>query len=128
MAFPFGKNGGSTRERGNIAEQMAVDYLTNQGYEIVERNFMCKVGEIDIIARHRGDLVFVEVRSRHSPQALNPVYSVNRGKQNRIIRAAHVFLDRHFSHSTPSRFDVVLVTLGNPPQVELIPDAFMADW
>jgi putative endonuclease len=127
MAFPFGKKGGSTRERGDIAEQMVVDYLAKQGYEIVHRNFVCKAGEIDIIARHREDLVFVEVRSRHSPEALNPVYSVNRGKQKRIIKAAHIFLDRYFSHSTPSRFDVVLVTLGNPPQIELISDAFMAD-
>ncbi len=123
-----GKENTTTRDRGKLAEQMAVDYLVKQGYEIVDRNFACKVGEIDIIARHSGDLVFVEVRSRHSPEALNPAYSINRTKQMRIIRAAQLYLARHFSHTPPSRFDVVLVTLGNPPQVELIPDAFMADW
>jgi len=128
MKFPFGKKGASTRERGSKAEQLAVDYLVDRGYEIIERNFVCKVGEIDIIARHGGDVVFVEVRSRHSPEALNPVYTVNRGKQNKIIRAAHVFLDRRFPRMPPSRFDVVIVTLGNPPQVELIPNAFMTDW
>ena len=96
MKFQFGKKGASTRERGSKAEQLAVDYLVDRGYEIIERNFVCKVGEIDIIARHGGDVVFVEVRSRHSPEALNPVYTVNRGKQNKIIRAAHVFLDRRF--------------------------------
>jgi putative endonuclease len=115
------------RERGQLAEQIAADYLSKLGYRIIERNFACKVGEIDIIARHKGDLVFVEVRSRHSASALNPVYSVDRMKQSKIIRSAAVYLDRHFDQVPPSRFDVVLVTFGNRPDVELIPNAFIAD-
>ena len=66
------------RERGRRAEQIAAKYLSKQGYRIIERNFACKLGEIDIIARHEGDLVFVEVRSRHSASAVNPAYSVDR--------------------------------------------------
>ena len=86
-----------------------------------------KLGEIDIIARHEGDVVFVEVRSRHSASALNPAYSVDRHKQSKIIRSAAVYLDRHFDRMPTSRFDVVLVTFGERPEVELIPNAFPAD-
>ena len=118
----------TTRQRGDRAEQIAVEHLSGLGYRIVERNFVCKLGEVDIIAAHRGDLVFVEVRSRHSSQALNPVYSVNRSKQTRIIRAAQVYISgQRFKKGPPTRFDVVLVTLDEPPLVEVLRDAFGAE-
>jgi putative endonuclease len=122
-----GRNRANTRERGRDAEQIAVRHLMEKGYRIIDRNFVCKLGEIDIIANHSGDLVFVEVRSRHSTEALNPVYSVNRQKQKKIIRAAQVYLESRFPQTPTSRFDVVLVTLGQPPGIEIIPDAFSAD-
>jgi putative endonuclease len=117
----------STRERGQLAEQVAVDHLVRHGYRVVERNFLCKVGEVDIIATYGDELVFVEVRSRKSAASLDPIYSVNRRKQQRIAKAAQVYLDRRFQTPPPSRFDVVLVTLGHEPQVDIIPDAFQAD-
>jgi putative endonuclease len=117
----------NTRKRGQLAEQVAVDYLINQGYRIVERNFLCKLGEIDIIARHNGDLVFVEVRSGKRTPTFDPIFSVDRKKQTKIIRAAQVYLDKHFRTEPTSRFDVVLVTLDDPPRVEIIPDAFNLD-
>ena len=120
----FGRKRKNTRAKGLHAEKIAADYLTQQGYTIVERNFTCRVGEIDIIARHGGDLVFVEVRSRHSRKALDPVYSVNHHKQRKIIRTAEVYLGRESGTPPAARFDVVLVTLGNPPIIEVIPDAF----
>jgi putative endonuclease len=116
-----------TRARGDRAEQIAVDHLKANNYRIVERNFQCKVGEIDIIASHQGELAFVEVRSRHSPTARNPVYTVDRVKQKKIIRAAQVYLSKHDKHDTLARFDVVIVTLGTEPQVEVIPNAFPAE-
>jgi putative endonuclease len=118
----------STRERGQKAEQIAVDHLVRQGYRVVERNFLCKLGEVDIIATQGDELVFVEVRSRKSADSLDPIYSVNRRKQQRIVKAAQVYLDKRFSNPPPSRFDVVLVTLGREPQVEIIPNAFDADY
>jgi len=126
MNAPRG-TGGTTRERGNKAEDTAADHLIGLGYEIVERNFSCRLGEIDIIARHNGELVFVEVRSRRSPRSLDPIYSVNRRKQEKIIRAAQVYLAARFRNVPPSRFDVVLVTMGPKPEVEVIPDAFMIE-
>lgn len=117
----------NTRTRGLHAEEIAVRHLKENGYRIIDRNFVCKLGEIDIIASHNGDVVFVEVRSRHSTEALNPVYSVNRQKQNRIIRSAQLYLQSRFPRTPTARFDVVLVTLGEPPGVEIIRDAFSAD-
>ncbi|MBI4962257.1 MAG: YraN family protein [Desulfomonile tiedjei] len=117
----------STRERGQKAEQIAVDHLLGQGYRVVERNFRCKLGEIDIIATQAGELVFVEVRSRKSALSLDPIHSVNRRKQQQIIKAAQFYLARRFRTPPLSRFDVVLVTLGSAPQVEVIPNAFQVD-
>jgi putative endonuclease len=77
-----------TAEKGKIAEDIAATYLADRGYKIIERNFLCRTGEVDIIAEHDGCLVFVEVRSRHSRSTYDPVYSVDRRKQNRIVRAA----------------------------------------
>jgi len=128
MKWPLkDKKSASTREIGQLAEQIAVDHLIRRGYRVVERNFSCKLGEIDIIATHSDELVFVEVRSRMSPLTLDPIYSVNRGKQQRIVRAAQVYLDRRFLSPPPSRFDVVLVTIGVEAQVEIIPNAFQVD-
>ena len=122
------KTGSDTRDRGRLAEQVAADHLAARGYRIVEKNFTCRLGEIDIIAQHTGDLVFVEVRSRGSASALNPVFSVDRQKQKRIIRAAEVYLGKHYREAPPARFDVAIVTLGEAVVVEIIRDAFNADF
>lgn len=119
-------DGSTTRERGNRAEDIASEHLSRLGYRIIERNFVCKLGEIDIVASHNNEIVFVEVRSRHSAKALDPVFSVNRRKQQKIIQTAHVYLASRFRKTPAARFDVVLVTLGRPPQVEVIRDAFCA--
>jgi putative endonuclease len=116
----------STRKKGSVAEQIAADYLEAQGYRIVERNFQCPLGEIDIIARHNGELVFVEVRSGSSPNTVNPAYSINRTKQNKVIRVAQYYLCK-FRSMPAARFDVVLVRMNQTPSVELIPDAFRVE-
>lgn len=113
----------STRDRGNNAEYLAVERLGELGYEILHRNYRCKIGEIDVIAKHGNELVFIEVRSRHSAEALDPIYSINRNKQKKIIRTAQFYLSR-FKSLPFCRFDVVLVTLGDLPKIEIIPNAF----
>ena len=122
------KTGTNTRDKGNLAEQIAAHHLQDLGYRVVEQNFACKLGEIDIVAQHGGDLVFVEVRSRGSASALNPVFSVNRQKQQRIIRAAKVYLEKRYREVPPARFDVAIVTMSEPAVVEIIRDAFSADY
>ncbi len=104
---------------------MAEQKLIELGYKIVSRNFFCKLGEIDIIARHGPDLVFVEVRSRHSPEALNPLFTLDQRKLNRVIKAAKFYLANN-PVDCPMRFDVVIVTLGSFPDVEIVQNAFDA--
>ncbi|MGO9569234.1 MAG: YraN family protein [Desulfomonilaceae bacterium] len=122
------KTGPNTRDKGRLAEQVAADHLEAHGYRIIEKNFLCRLGEIDIIAQHVGELVFVEVRSRGSASSLNPVFSVDRQKQKRIIRAAEVYLGKHYSEVPPARFDVAIVTLGEPAVVEILQNAFSLDF
>jgi putative endonuclease len=122
-----GKDGPNTRDRGRLAEQVAADHLEARGYRILEKNFTCRLGEIDIIAQHSGELVFVEVRSRGLASSLNPVFSVDRQKQKRIIRAAEIYLGKRFRQVPPARFDVAIVTLGEPKVVEVIENAFGVD-
>ncbi len=114
------------KEKGDKAEQLAADYLSGQGYRIVERNFRCKLGEIDLIARDGEDLVFVEVRSRFSRNSPNPAYSVDFRKQKKIAQVAELYLVKHFRQMPPARFDVVLVTLEDG-SIEHIPNAFAAE-
>jgi putative endonuclease len=122
------KGGANTRDRGRLAEQVAAAQLEARGYRILEKNFTCRLGEIDIIAVDQGELVFVEVRSRGSAASLNPIFSVDRQKQKRIIRAAEIYLEKHYRQVPPARFDVAIVTLGQPAIVEIIQDAFSTDY
>ena len=89
------------------------------------RNYFCKLGEIDLIARHGEDLVFVEVRSRHSQEALNPLFTLDQRKIKRVIKAAKFYIINKDIDS-PMRFDVVIVTLGADPDIEIIQNAFDA--
>ena len=112
------------RDKGNEAEQIACNHLAKNGYRIITRNFNCRVGEIDIIAQNGEDLVFVEVRSWHSSAIVNPLDTISRRKQKRVIRAAEVYLTKHVRLPVPARFDVAIVKFGTPPHVELIQNAF----
>ncbi len=112
------------RETGNRAEDIACDYLKKNGYRVITRNFNCRVGEIDIIAQNGDDLVFVEVRSWNSSGTINPVHTISRRKQERVIRAAETFLAKYSRKPVPARFDVLIVKLGGPPEIELIKNAF----
>jgi putative endonuclease len=121
-------SGPSTRDRGQVAENLAADFLRSKGYRIVDRNFLCRFGEIDIVARDGEELVFVEVRSRKTAQSLDPIYSVNWRKQQKVIKAAQIYLSQRPTYAPiPSRFDVVIVTLGPQPDVVLVKDAFQTD-
>lgn len=100
---------------------MATRYLQDQGLEIVQRNFHCRGGEIDIIALDREHLVFVEVRYRENSDYGSAIETVTPRKQQRVILAA-----RHYLHSNridrPCRFDVIGLDAQNKTQ--WIKDAF----
>lgn len=109
-------------EIGSGYEKMAAAYLIEQGYEIVERNFSCRFGEIDLVAREGEYLVFVEVKYRKDAKGGDPAEAVNFKKQQHIRHTAEYYLySRRVSGEMPCRFDVVAI-LGD--KVTLIRDAF----
>lgn len=111
----------SKLQRGADAEHTAAALLRAAGYEIVERNFRCKAGELDIIARAGDLLVFVEVRSRSDGEHGDAVEMVSDGKQRQVIRVARYYLAAAAPAFERCRFDVVAITAG---QAIWLPDAF----
>ena len=110
--------------QGAAAEDFALHYLEARGLQLVARNFRCRGGELDLILRDGEQLVFVEVRSRRSSQFGTPAESVTRSKQQKVLRAAALYLQR-YNLNFPCRFDVVAILQTTPePQIEWIQDAF----
>jgi putative endonuclease len=91
---------------GQAGEDAALEHLRKSGLKLVERNFRCKAGEIDLIMQEGSTLVFVEVRKRSNPRFGGAAASVTWQKQRRLIRAAQFYLLR-FRDPPPCRFDVV---------------------
>jgi putative endonuclease len=113
------------RTLGKAGEDAAVRYLLEHGYRILERNFRCRFGEIDLIARHKGVLVFIEVKTRRSQTFGPPATAVTLEKQRHLIKAAQVFLSRTGRQHDVCRFDVVTIELGSSGlRFEIIKNAF----
>ena len=93
---------------GKDKEQMAAEFLRQQGYDIREKNFRCRLGEIDLVAQDGRYLVFVEVKYRADGRSGEPEEAVTLRKQQTIRKVAAYYLLRYgFSENTPCRFDVV---------------------
>ncbi|GAB2858486.1 YraN family protein [Pseudoduganella ginsengisoli] len=93
---------------GQAGEDRALEYLSSHGLTLVERNFRCKVGEIDLIMQDWQNLVFVEVRRRDSRDFGGALASVTPVKQRRMVRAAQFYLLR-YKKLPPCRFDVIAI-------------------
>lgn len=100
------------RKQGDEAEEAAARYLAAKGLRIAQRNFYCRGGEIDIVAWDGVTLVFVEVRYRGSGSLESPMESVTTRKQQRLIHAAAIYLQRQRQWQAPCRFDVIAITPG----------------
>jgi putative endonuclease len=111
----------STIEAGASGEDLATRALAARGYRIVERNFRCKLGELDIVACHGDVLCFVEVRSRANHHHGHAAEMVTRGKQRKVSRVAQAYLSSRQPRFARARFDVVAIT-GD--RVEVIQDAW----
>jgi putative endonuclease len=97
-----------SRQQGNKAEQRACDWLTRQGLVLIERNWHCRLGEIDLIMQHGTTLVFIEVRLRSQNAYGGALASVDQHKQRRLVAAANHFLAHHPRWANSNcRFDVV---------------------
>ena len=114
------------RDTGILGEKIAGDFLKKRGYHILEINYRCPEGEIDIVAKHRDYLVFIEVRTKKSLEFGSPEESITPAKKERMKAAASHY--RQTRNDLPSlwRIDVVAVELdqkGKPLRIELIENA-----
>ncbi len=113
-----------SREQGLAFERQAAAYLETKGLTILERNWRCPGGEIDLIARHGEVLVFVEVRARSSMTFGGALASIDHRKRRRIVNSAERYL-QGLGCTPPCRFDVVAIGAGG--QIEWLMAAFSAE-
>jgi putative endonuclease len=115
-----------TTELGARGEQIAVAYLTDTGLRVLDRNWRCREGEIDLVARDGEALVFCEVKARRGLGYGHPAEAVTPAKRRRIRVLAQRWLAAHDEHAPEVRFDVVgvLVRTGAPAEVTHLRGAF----
>ena len=114
-----------TSLQGNLAEDYAVKLLESKGYRIIDRNFRSRFGEIDIIAREKDELVFIEVKTRTSGDLGFPEQAVGIKKQKKMSQLALWYLQKVNTNDTATRFDVLAIMIlpaGN--EIKLIKNAF----
>lgn len=115
----------NTKPTGNAGEQKAVEYLLSKGYEIIERNWRTRYGEIDIIVKKEATLVFVEVKTlpNGTPDMLQR--ELNYQKKQKILKTSKRYLINHRQYSNEYiRFDVIIIDMPGLPEVYHIENAF----
>ncbi|HEY55492.1 MAG TPA: YraN family protein [Dehalococcoidia bacterium] len=114
------------RETGILGEKLAREFLQKRGYHILEANYRCSEGEIDLVARHRDCLVFVEVKTRRSLEFGSPEESITAAKKERLKAVAYHYQQSHSDLPPSWRIDVVAIELGRrgkPSRIEIIENA-----
>ncbi len=117
----------STRSHdyGRASEDRAARYLQSKGYKILDRNYRCRMGEVDLIAEEGETLVFVEVKARRTNRFGSAKAAVDRRKQIRIAQAAQHYLKATGRWGKQARFDVVAITSSpDGDRIEVIRNAF----
>jgi putative endonuclease len=117
-------NSRTTVEKGRTGEDTAVKYLKRNRLSIIKRNFRWYGNEIDIVAKDRDCIVFIEVKASSSGNYDHPLMWIPESKQKRIIRASEGFLVSHKISSSPVRFDVLAIDAAG--KISHIKDAFRA--
>ena len=117
----------SRKETGTKGEKLAAKFLKRNGYKIIQRNYGCKLGEIDIVAKKDKTVVFVEVKTRQTQEFGVPQDAVTATKRNQISKAALWYLKEKKLLEQSCRFDVIAVTFSpdsRKPEIEHIENAF----
>ena len=117
---------GERRQAGDAGEAIAREWLRTAGWEILDQNVNFRCGELDIVAREGEQIVFVEVRSRWTARGGTGAHSVGRAKQQRLTRAATLYLQRRGWTRASARFDAISVDLRLCRVVEHFRGAFDA--
>ncbi|HEX4489792.1 MAG TPA: YraN family protein [Acidimicrobiia bacterium] len=113
------------RQLGNTGEDAAAAWYLARGYDVVDRNWRVREGEIDLIVRRASTLVFCEVKTRSSDRFGSPVEAVTSVKQRRLRKLAMLWLEAHRGTRCELRFDVASVTPGgDKPAVDVVENAF----
>lgn len=117
------------QQKGQQAEEQACCYLQHHGLIMVERNYRCRYGEIDLIMQEAHEIIFVEVRSRSRIDYGNAVESIITAKKRKLIKSAlHYLQQKNWLYKKNSRFDVVAIhPICGKMQMEWIKDAFTMD-
>jgi len=112
------------KDLGKKGEEKALRLLKKKGYRIIEQNYVCNLGEMDIIAKEKDTLVFVEVKTRTSMAFGPPQLAVTQFKQRQLSKVALHFLKEKKLEDIKARFDVVAILLLPEEKIELIRNAF----
>lgn len=108
---------------------MAATELERLGYQILDRRYRSRFGEIDLIARDGPTVVFVEVKTKTDSRFGDPVEMVTSQKQRRLVSMAEEYVSNHALHNTPCRFDVVAIDASiAPAKITVYKDAFRPGW
>ncbi|MDP2720053.1 MAG: YraN family protein [Dehalococcoidia bacterium] len=114
------------KEVGAYGEELARKYLEKNGYRVLETNYRCPLGEIDIVALHKKELVFIEVRTKSGTSFGSPEESVTRAKKEKLASLAYYYLQHHSRLPSSWRIDMVPVELdgeGKVKRIEIIENA-----
>lgn len=98
---------------GNFGEDIAANYLRTNGYVIIQRNFKCRIGELDIIGKDNSHIAFIEVKTRYGSNYGSPCEAVTTAKQYKIYKTAQYFIMINKLYKQNFRFDVVEVILNS---------------
>lgn len=114
------------RSTGSYGEKLAVEFLESAGYEIIDKNYHFGHGEIDIVAKEKDVIVFVEVKYRKNLEYGLPEYAITKGKQNQIKKIAEAYLSEHEIKDQDCRIDVIAILhlAGEKPQLNHYKNAF----
>ncbi|WP_432400603.1 YraN family protein [Wukongibacter sp. M2B1] len=104
---------------GDIGENRAVEFLKKKGYKILSRNYRCRFGEIDIIAKDRNCFVFVEVKTRRDTSYGRPVEAISRVKISRIVKTLNFYLAQNRIYDSDIRIDAIEVFMKTLSEVDI---------
>jgi len=109
----------NNKQLGAIGEKYAVNYLKRKNYKILQLNFSCCYGEIDIIAKHKNSIVFVEVKTRRSTNFGKGMEAVNFYKQQKLRKVALYYLNKNAPSFSNIRFDVIDILIQNEHEIKI---------
>lgn len=107
----------SSTETGRQGEAIAVQALRAHGYQIIDQNWRCRIGEVDVVAQEGGEWVFVEVKARHGASYGTPEEAVTDVKRSRLLQVGAAYLSEHDCEDVAWRVDVVAIELGQTGRV-----------